>query len=235
VRRSVDRTAVTEGRRKSMMQFLSGFGLVLCLLGIVVTGFAQSLEEAQPAVGTVLLSDDFSDPARGWLPRALPPLWAYQGAYESGEYRVWSTEGLTRAAWVPVSGTYADSALAIDVWLGAETHLGEVHLGCRVSARPATGYVLVIAPERRTWLLVREDPVGQVVLVEPTPSEAIERGEGSNRVAFLCVGDRLTAQVNRVVLGTVIDGTYARGTWWVGPYGVGPLEARFDNLVVTQE
>ena len=195
---------------------------------------------APPLAGTVLLADDFNDPAAARLPRSSPDESLYHFGYQDGEYvsqRI-STEG-TRYATVPLPGTYTNTTLAADVRLVGDTNQRVASLECRRQRGvDEQQYRLEMQTNPASFRLLRFQSAAETVLVPWTPSEAIRRGNETNRFELTCAGETLRARVNGVQVAEVQDGALQEGILAIS---AGVLdrrllsEGRFDNLVVTAE
>lgn len=218
---------------------------------------SESTETAapEPARGTILLSDNFDDPASGLLPRSSDQPTAYQLAYVGGEYQVrMLVLGPDRTAKAYVPGTYIDASVAVDTRLVGDLPERGIVLACR--SQPQLGeYRFVVEPESRHFWLIRAIPrldgsgrVGEGILASG-PSSAINRGNANNRVELMCTGDTITGIVNGVVVGSAKEGSDVlgppgteprrEGRIWVGVWvrqrtNVTTAEARFDNLAIIQ-
>jgi hypothetical protein len=190
------------------------------------------------APGTVLLSDNFDDPANGKLTAAN---------YVGGQYRLRvTTAGMTSLSnpSSAVPGTYGDVSIAVDAQMPPNQPTPyAIHVACRVqegaaAAQGAGYYLLAVDPvQGRVSMFLRKD--GRLVEgAFPTRQEspAVRRGGESNRIELSCVGDTLTAAVNGQQVLSVRDTTFRAGRAQIGfEHGVGlGAEARFDNLVLTQ-
>jgi uncharacterized delta-60 repeat protein len=190
----------------------------------------------RPAPGTVLLADNFDDPPNGRLDAVSTDPANSSLAYLGGEYVI---QDLTsqRLASSDLPGEYDDVSLAVDVRLVGQSEDRYIAFGCRLT--DSGHYRLVLDPFNRTVRIVRWDDAGPTILVRDTQSNAINPDNQRNRVEFICAGATLTARVNGVAVATVSDSSFRSGALYIGvdSYAntLGTSEARFDNLVVTQQ
>lgn len=200
---------------------------------------AQPADAPQPATATVLLQDDFTDPARGVLPRASTNPARTQFGYESDGYvvRVVNAEQV-RTAQVNVVGRYGDAAIAVDARLVGETPGRYVLVACRDDpARLGTHYRFLVEPARGIFSLTRWEDNRETFLVGLQPARAIRRDNAPNRLELSCAGTTIAARVNGVQVASVEDGTLTAGRLLLGTgtYAGSQLaaEARFNDLVVS--
>jgi hypothetical protein len=178
-----------------------------------------------PRPGAVLLADNFDDPTLGWLDAS---------AYSGGEYAVRGAF----AEWA-LPGSFADVTVAVDARLVGDTTNRAVAVYCR--ARSSEGgrlyYQFTVIPADGVFLLQRADSAAGVALVGRTQSAAIRAGNATNRLELSCIGTTISAKINGTEVASVQDGTHTSGRVSIGagPFGgAGAVDARFDNLVVTQ-
>jgi hypothetical protein len=190
-------------------------------------------------LGEVLLRDNFDDPAAGWLSRRSSEPEIEQG-YLDGEYFLRlsaSFKGPYRG--VGSTRTFANTHVAVEGRLVAGTEARWVGVGCRVTAKDGimtSGYVLGVFPATGEFALGRQHTNDVVSLVPHQASETIRRGTAPNRVELTCAGSTIVARINGTEVASVQDGAYDKG-WvavFVGRSGSISVEARFDNLVVTE-
>jgi hypothetical protein len=190
--------------------------------------------------GAVLLSDPFDDPADGWLPQAAPRPAIEEFGYVGGEYVVGRID--PESLFVPhsaIPGIYSDVSVAVNVRLVGGTEGRYATLSCRenITQDGETDYRLYVHPALGRFKIERSQPGPNVVLVPWQSSPAISRGGASNRVELTCVGSTIQATINGVVVAVTEDSTYSSGRLVLAVGALNPplpVEARFDNLAVTQ-
>jgi hypothetical protein len=185
----------------------------------------------------VLLADDFTDPAKGWLPMGPAPNGMGTRAYLNGEYQIVRPDPNSRLSPSAVlPGTFRDASMAFDVRFVSPKEGQQINVRCR--NKGDNGYRFELRPEARAGLVTRLDDDNRLgfSLSGEKASLAIRRGE-SNRVEITCAGPNPTLSVNGQVVATAQDSTYTSGNFdfsgIFGPRG-GPVDVRIAHLVVTQ-
>ena len=99
-------------------------------------------------------------------------------------------------------------------------------------------YELALLPGSGEFALGRFDQGQYTALFPQQPSAAIRRGEASNHLELGCAGSTISASINSTEVASVQDSTYGEGQVLFGARvyagSGGLIEARFDNLVLTQ-
>ena len=208
------------------------------------TNFDNLLVTAPPAVpGATLAADEFSNAATGILSTAStdPSRWTY--SYTDGEYiirKLFDEAGATSSV---IPYIYGDASIAIDARLTGDTAGRYVSLACRrqVKASPEEGdseYRLAVDVGTGAAWITRWTNGEQARLTEPRRHPSIRSGNETNRVELTCAGSTISARVNGEEVVSAQDATYVNGAlkFGTGTFAgrSGTLEARFDNLVVTQ-
>lgn len=191
------------------------------------------------APGGTLLADDFDDPARAGLARSSSHPAQYASGYAGGEYVIRTLDPSLKADPAEfLSDTFEDSSLAVDVRLIGPPQQRYVALICRYQEQAASHYRLTLAPNEGWLLLTRVDGEQPVQLVGPVSSAAVRSGNQSNHLELDCVGDNISARVNGAQVLQARDGNHRQGALGLSvsvlPDAGATVEARFDNLVVTQ-
>ena len=188
---------------------------------------------------TVLLADDFDDPAAGKLPRSSAQSSQSTARYADGEYvmeQLDPSSGRRPAAWLP--GTYENASLSIDARLEGETAGRYISVGCRNQPNSGSHYRLAVVPDTGQFSLARWDEATEALLTPWQVSPAIRAGNASNHLELTCSGSTIAVRINGRDLASVEDSTYARGALWIGvgsaPTTPLPTTARFDNLEVVE-
>ena len=192
-----------------------------------------------PWEGTIVLQDNFDDPANGLLPRSSPFPTRYTRGYVDGEYMIKTLDPEARGIPIVVVAEFANFSLAVDARLVGGSERRYVTMGCRDEAPLGTGhYRFSVETASGHFTLNRSDSGGLIALVDWQTSPAIRRGNEWNRLELTCAGTTIAASVNGTQVASVQDATYPyAGLLW---FGAGTfantgltVEARFDNLVVT--
>ena len=192
-----------------------------------------------PAPGTVLLRDTFDDPSAGLLPRDSFFPDQYRRGYEDGEYVIQRVDPeSTLFPFASLPGSYGDTMLAVDVRVVGETEDRYVALECRRSGPGAYGAVWGV-DNGAVWVArkVRAEDADVFILGPFFPPDLRPAHEG-NRFDLTCAGNLIALSVNGARVGATLDSTHTQGQMSVGAGlfrgTTGTVEARFDNLVVTQ-
>lgn len=189
------------------------------------------------ALGTVLARDDFDDADAGLLAKSSTrPRWHF--GYEDGEYAIRKLEPVAGAGVGDqlAPGNYADISVAADVRVADGADVARVFVNCRSANR--SEYRLRFDPGPGRFLLVRVDSGQIVTLVGPEAPPVINPGGEPNRLELTCSGTTISGSINGVEVARVEDNSYAWGRAGIGAFAQpaeGVFEARFDNLVITQQ
>jgi hypothetical protein len=196
-------------------------------------------QTAAPASGTVLTSDDYSNPAAALFPLAssLPTKWTL--GYASGEYQIAGIDASEDAILpLAITQTTTDAMVAVDARVDGDTKDTNLGIMCRWSVGSApTGYELSIYPAEAAITLLKLTDSGPVKLLSQNRFSGIMLGNKTNHLELTCAGSTITARVNGTTLGSVQDSTYSQGApgIFVGrALGPGTASARFSSFVVTQ-
>jgi hypothetical protein len=166
-------------------------------------------------------------------------LLAPERGYVNGEYLIRKIDpGVDISPVSMLPGEYADAVLAVDARLVGPADGRTVSLACRGSEDFASDYRLTVQPATGQFELVRWDAGRDRPLQNWQPSDAIRRGNDVNRLELSCAGSTIAARINGVPVIAVQDATYLGGRLWISCDDLEGLdvtvEARFDNLIVTQ-
>ena len=192
-----------------------------------------------PAPESVLYQDDFDDPSTGTC-RSLAKSSNPDYKYECFE-RELLMSGIVPPArsfrFIP-AGHYSNASVAFDARLVGGFEQREFGLYCREDAAQTRGYALVVRPALQLFIIGRGDDDGWTTLAGPATSNAIKAGSETNRFELSCVGDTVTGRANGVDLGSFHDTTHRSGRFKVTVRNSSrvplPIDARLDNLVVTE-
>lgn len=201
----------------------------------VVSSTSPGESGGQP--NRLILSDNFDDPERSVLPRTSPDPSRALVRHEQGEYILHQLDPASGSARVSLPGTYGDATFEIDVRI---TQGNGASLVCRSGADGVAGYSITIDIAIGFYYFRTNHRSTRPQLITGGFLEAINRGTGSNKLSLSCVGNRITASVNNVQVGSTEDNTYRRGSWWIlagfTDDSRQPVfsEARFDNLILAR-
>jgi len=197
--------------------------------------------------GTVLASDDFSNPTGGLFPTSSPsPDWT-QG-YVNNEYQIATLHPVaftTRYAFA--QGTYTDVSVAVDAHLmaGSDTN-SAVGVGCRYAGtgNTTTGYRAHLTPTYNNWVIERIDQGNSAYVAGPTNLNVPPVMTQTHHLVLTCSGTTISLSVDGKQVASAQDPTYTQGS--VGIYArmssntagtasdLGTIDARFDKFVLTQ-
>lgn len=208
---------------------------MLIVLGLVSWGSVVA-QDAPP--GTVLFSDDFSDPANGQLPRQSPNPGEYAVGYSNGAYVIQKVDpDWDRVPTAFVPGAYANAGLAVDAHLTSSLPGQEIVIGCRRDPSTDSEYRFGIWPVEGVFALTRWDNGVPTRLVPHTSSAAINAGDAPNHLEMDCTGPTIIGRVNGTNLATITDATYSQGRFWMGVETASDshltVPGTFGGLVVT--
>lgn len=220
-------------RRFGLLAGLIGAVPVLAVVGIVA---AHALTSGGP---TVLLRDNFNNPAAGTLPKVSLEPKEYSLGYVDGEYFVRRVDPkLPATAAIQLPGSYVDTETTIDARLRGATAGRYIFLSCRSSVDWLDGYQLLVIPAGGWVYLERLQRGASKALYENQPG-MVHGGNAWNHIDLICARDAITVRVNGATVTTAHDSALSSGKIGLGvAVGVGQsltAEARFDNLVVTQK
>ena len=209
------------------------------LVAVLIIAAPTVGAQQPPPSGTVLLADDFDDAVNGRLPVVSDDPQRANRAYIDGEYLIRKSDpGMELSPISTLPGTYSDAVLAVDARLVGPADGRTVSIACRSDEESDSQYRLTLQPGIGQFELIRWDNGQRVALQDWQPSSAIRPGNDVNRLELNCAGPTITAGINGIQVAAVQDPTYTRGLLWIGTGDLQSLaltvEARFDNLVVTQ-
>src|SRR5579875_533989 len=179
----------------------------------------QALVDGATPSGTLLASDDCSDPTSGIFPRSSDVATWTVGCVD-GAYQMEATSPVTlgspaRLHFVLSSGSYTDTSVAADVSLAAG---GDAHtaagLGCRYSGGGSqpNGYRLYYLVSTAAWNLGRVDAGVFVPLTGGQAATPLSiPSTDSTHLQLTCSGSTIAVAVNGTEVFSVQDGTYQQG------------------------
>lgn len=203
----------------------------------------QPTEPTDAGIGRILFQDNFDNPAAGVFPNSSgDPRIAF--GYVDGEYMVRKVDpALSGVVFVSPSASFASSSIAVDARLVGDSASRYIVLGCRRQAgSQSSEYQLYVepctGPSSTRFGLFRMDNGRSVALSAFKWSSEIRPANASNHIELSCSGTTISASINGAVVVSLEDSTYGEGRSWMGVTSAEsahlPVEARFDNLLVTQ-
>jgi serine/threonine protein kinase len=181
-------------------------------------------------MGSIVFQDDFEDPASGW---EVGDYETGSVGYENGAYSVISL-GNGMPMWGVADRFLTDLIIEVDASqvLAGAANDNEYGVACRLQP-DGDGQYLSISGDGYygIWLNYGMD---WIPLVEWSQSDAIRRGNATNRIRAVCSGATLSLFVNDQHLATVEDTTFAGGdiALTATSYEDTATKIIFDNLVV---
>lgn len=178
----------------------------------------------------VLLLEDFSDEAGGWITEETDVV---ERGYEDDEYFIDVLEP-GNVVWSFAADDYRNVVMEIDITYAGEADIAAYGLSCRRN-QDNNMYEVHLFPDQEVVIWRVDDFGGRVALQRWTDVVPLEPGEARNILRMACMGDTIAVAVNGVYLGSVTDSTYQHGQVGlvVGSFEEGDVEVRFDNLAVT--
>jgi len=198
---------------------------------------APTAPAGPPAPGSVLLSDNFDDPSAGRLPPSSPEPSRYERGYAEGEYVLAKVDPQWNGGpFVTLPGSYGNASLGVDLRIVGNTAGTAVGLYCRLQqGSTLNAYGVVILPQDGLLRISRYNDGQGTPLTEWQETNAIRRGNERNRVELSCAGPVISASVNGTQVALVADPAYREGGMFIlATVSTGTVQARLDNLVVTQ-
>lgn len=207
--------------------------IFICAVLAGCTTINRLLPEATPAAsGTVLFSDDFSDPG-GWgtLGRTGGSI-----AYESEGLKI-TVNTPNYLFWTVNGKKYADTIIDVDAVLLSGPQNDNFGVLCRFQDSEHF-YGFVISHDGYYGVFKMKEGVIEPLLKPDAMqySEKIRQGGVVNHIQAVCEGNSLTLNVNGEKLIGIGDLDFQSGQVGLvgGAYGQAGVELFFDNLVVTQ-
>ena len=176
----------------------------------------------------ILLEDDFSDPASGWLERSNGDEWWY----ENGEFH-----GLVKGAhylvWQGYPGkVFSDFALEADARKVSGPNGAGYGLAFRIAGWN-NAYVFNIAGDGNYTLFKVVDGQRSDVVGWTSALDAINKGNSTNHLLVVCQGSHIWCYINGQLVADVIDDSHAEGEigFSIESQEVSDLHIAFDNIV----
>jgi serine/threonine-protein kinase len=243
-------------RKRGILLGLGGAGLaltgVLCLalavgavaIGILVLGGGDDRRAVPaaptlpsvvtvttvPQVGSVLLEEDFENPASGW---EIGDYDTGSVGYNAGVYVV-TALGNSETMWGTAGRSFDDVIIEVDTTQVSAGPKNDNDYGvvCREQGN-GDGYHMLISGDGY-YAIVKAEAGSFTWLVDWAESDAVRQGDATNRIRAVCDGPALTLFANGQRLATAEDTTFARGdiALTATSYEDAPTEIHFDNLTV---
>jgi len=182
----------------------------------------------------ILYSDDFSNPASGWLTGDGKHI---SLSYENGEYEIEIFRSWWWGASAPPLGDISNYSIESE----ARLHTGSEGIYGVIFDREDWDnyYVFVVIPSSQVYAIFRHEPNDNWINLVPfTASTAIKADSATNQLKVEREGEKITVYVNDQVLNTTNDSTLTGTSSEVGLFAQTlneePIKARFDNFIVKQ-
>jgi hypothetical protein len=208
--------------------------LVVLTVALLSTA-APSENQPSIASGKVLLQDDFSKPANGWI--AAKTDYGDFG-YAEGEYRILLNKPDFNTYSILPGQKFGNVSVEVDARLAAGPANGVFGILCRGdadehSARKA--YIFAIRADGFYAILKRTSPTFWDAIATGNKPTAIKPGNAVNHLRADCVGSNLTFYINGEKLLEKIDTSFSNGVVGLAvttqPKSE-PMDVRFGNFVV---
>jgi hypothetical protein len=210
------------------------------LLGqFIVLAAAISTTTAQPhssaAPGKILLQDDFSKPANGWIVTKTD---YGEFGYSDGEYRILLNKPDFNTYSALPSQKFGNVSVEVDVRLAAGPTNGVFGILCRGEADEQTArkaYIFAIRTDGFYAILKRTSPTFWDAIATGNKANAVKSGNAVNHLRADCSGGNLTFYVNGEKLLEKTDASFSEGVVGLAvttqPKSE-PMDVRFDNFIV---
>jgi hypothetical protein len=178
--------------------------LLVILTGLVSGCTTQTDTES----GKLIFQDDFKDPQSGWFTYKADD--TKGGAYESGDYRVWSTAKNTVVVLNPkIRQQLSDFSAEVDVRETTPSKGAVMSIIYRLN--DVGNYYRFAITDNQTFYVGRSDGQFEEEIAPMTSSEFIKPGNEYNRLKVVCKGDTQNFYVNGNKLTTLSDNTSLKG------------------------
>jgi hypothetical protein len=215
-----------------MRSVASLFALILLVAVCVSCDFSEVpiIQPQAAESGSVLYSDDFSNPNSGW------DTWTQNGSavvYQDGTLRIFVNEP-QYSFWSRPGKRYDDARIQVDaVRMGGPVD-NDMGVICRYKNED-NFYAFLISSDQYGGIMKVKDGEYHLLTGEMLAYiEAIKSGDESNNIAADCVGSTLTLTVNGEQVASVTDSDFTTGEVGViaGTYDLPGVDIAFDNFVV---
>jgi hypothetical protein len=172
-----------------------------------VPAATTAVAATQPASGTVLFSDDFSNPDSGW--QVSEDEYGKAG-YENGAYVVEADKN-QYTMWGTASKNFTNVKIDVDAHVTNTADNADNAFGvdCRVQSN-GDGYSFHISSDGY-YSIIKFQDLKAVPLVDWTQSSDVPTGDQVIHLTALCQGDHLQFWVNNVSVADIQDSTFSSG------------------------
>ena len=205
---------------------------IACLL-VSCQQLAAPFEWVEPASGSVLFQDDFSDITSGWRQLSQDAGGVLDYAFDTFHIQVTEPQ---RLLWSGPGFNFTDVRIEVDAIKAAGPEDDDFGVVCR-ARDPENFYFLVISGDGYYGIGKVLDGV-QTLIDMPAmlPSEDVHRGVVLNHLRADCIGEKLSFYVNGILLRSVEDDSFTSGDVGLaaGTFAETGTEIYFDNFSVLQ-
>ena len=191
----------------------------------VITGETQN--QVYQNSGEIVLEDDFSNPASGWLSSSDED---GKRAYENGEYTIEVTSSMY---WYWSDQYFAYEALMAEADVRVVNSVGDADYGFVCGLQNDQNFTALEISEDGYFTFWKQAGDDFITLIDWTYSEQLA-GSGPYRLAAQCSREKLMLAVDGVLLGEIQDPDFTPGSFGMiaGTFDNGGFKVAFDNLVI---
>ena len=191
----------------------------------VITGETQN--QVYQNSGEIVLEDDFSNPASGWLSSSDED---GKRAYENGEYTIEVTSSMY---WYWSDQYFAYDALMAEADVRVVNSVGDADYGFVCGLQNDQNFTALEISEDGYFTFWKQAGDDFITLIDWTYSEQLA-GSGPYRLAAQCSREKLMLAVDGVLLGEFLDPDFTPGSFGMiaGTFDNGGFKVAFDNLVI---
>ena len=191
---------------------------------------AETPSPTQSLVPQILLTDDFEDSASGW--ETYEDETGHAG-YSNGGYLVESTQS-GKTMWGTAGVEFSDIRIDVETETLSAPENGNNAFGidCRIQSN-GDGYSFHISSDGWFTILKFENKQS-ITLYDWTQTDAVQQGLTKNQLAAICQGNRLSFEVNGILLAEISDSSFSSGdiALSASTFEADPTSVRFDDIVV---
>ncbi len=209
--------------------------LLLALLITLITASCSSMPlvaQDPYTQGSVLLSDDFSNPNSGW------DTWSSNGsqvAYQDGTLRIFINEARFDY-WSRPGKRFGDVRIAVEATRAAGPNENDYGVICRYKDQD-NFYAFLISSDQYAGIMKVKDGNYQLISGENMQfSDAIKSESDTNFLGADCIGSHLIFYVNGTKIIEANDTDFSSGEVGLiaGAFETPGVDIRFDNFVVSR-
>jgi hypothetical protein len=185
--------------------------IVLSLLAISTSLISGCKTQQTPGAeyGAPIFQDDFKDSQSGWFVYKADS--SKGGAYEQGDYSVWSVGKNTVVVLNPKTNQELGN-FAVEVDLRTTSTLNGALMGIIYRLDKDGNYYRFAITDNRTFYVGQGNSKGLENALEPmTPSDIIKPGNEYNHLKLVCSGENQDFYINGSKLATITDNTSLKG------------------------